>query len=122
MVGHILVTLPAILGFVFVFALVIAAYYACFFRQMVGGMALDTMSFRFNAGALEWMELYLGDIVLVIATLGIGAIFLSYRHWQFHIRYFQTEGQIHFSALTQSASPTLTQGEGLLEAFDMGAL
>ena len=120
--GHFLVMLPAIFGFLFVFALVIAAYYACFFRQMVGSMALDPVSFRFNAGALEWMELYLVDVILVIATMGIGALFLSYRHWTFHVRYLQADGRIDAGALTRSVTAAPTQGEGLLDAFDMGAL
>jgi uncharacterized membrane protein YjgN (DUF898 family) len=120
--GRIVIMLPAIFGFLFFFILIVMAYYASFFRQMVGATSLSTVEFQFNADAMEWMELYVGDIVLVVATLGLGLIFLNYRHWKFYLRYFQIEGQIDFGALTQSTITAPTQGEGLLDAFDMGAL
>ena len=113
--------LPAIFGFYFVFGLVAMAYYAKFFRQMVASTSLNTVHFRFSATTMDWMELYLGDAALVIFTLGIGLIFLNYRHWKFYVKHLQTEGTIDVEALTQSTAPAPTQGEGLLDAFDMGA-
>jgi uncharacterized membrane protein YjgN (DUF898 family) len=118
----VLIRLPAVLAFLFVFALLITAFYASFFRQMLGSMALDGMNFGFNAGALEWMELFLGDIFLVVATLGLGSMFLSWRHWTFYIRHAQVDGQLDIDGLTRSHTPAPSQGEGLLDGFDMGAL
>jgi uncharacterized membrane protein YjgN (DUF898 family) len=120
--GRILILLPAIFGFLFFFILIVMAYYACFFRQMVGATSLSTLEFQFNADAMEWMELYVGDVVLVVCTLGLGLMFLDYRHWKFYLRYFQIGGHIDFGALTQSTITAPTQGEGLLDTFDMGAL
>ena len=96
-------------------------FYAKFFRQMVAGTSLGTVNFRFSASTVDWMELYLGDMLLVVCTLGIGLIFLNYRHWKFYVKHLQTEGAIDVDALTQSTAPAPTQGEGLLDAFDMGA-
>jgi len=120
--GRILIMLPAVFGFLFVFLLICMAYYACFFRQMAGTTTLGTVEFRFTAGVMEWMELYVGDVVLVVATLGLGVIFLGYRHWRFYLRYAQIEGSVDFAALAQSSIAAPRQGEGLLDAFDMGAL
>lgn len=118
----ILIRLPAAFAFLFVIALIMTAYYASFFRQMVSNMALGGMRFRFNASAIDWMELFLGDVLLMVVTLGLGSMFLSYRHWTFHIRFFQIDGQIDTDDLNQSTTPAPAQGEGLLDTFDMGAL
>lgn len=118
----ILIRLPALAAFLFVFALLITAYYASFFRRMVGAMSLGGMNFNFNANSIDWMELYLGDIFLVVFTLGFGSMFLAYRHWKFHIRFFQIDGTIDDEDLTRSSAPSPSQGEGLLDGFDMGAL
>jgi len=118
----ILIRLPALLGLLFLYAVITLAYYASFFRQMVRSTSLGDMNFSFNAGALEWMELYLVDMLLVVSTLGLGWIFISYRHWTFYLRNLQTDGRINIDAVTQSTTPRLRQGEGLLDAFNMEAL
>lgn len=105
-----------------VLGLVVMAYYAKFFRQMVDAMALGPLTFRFDATTKDWLKLLLGDIGLVIVTLGIGAIFLDYRHWRFFIDHLEGFGEIDLDDLSQSTTAELRQGEGLLDAFDMGAL
>lgn len=118
----ILIRVPAVITFIFVFALIMLAYYASFFRQMIRSTSLGEMNFSFNASAVEWMELYLVDMFLIVFTLGLGWIFISYRHWTFYLRNLQVEGRIAVDAVTQSITPAPRQGEGLLDAFDMGAL
>lgn len=118
----ILIRIPAVLGFIFLFTLIMLAYYASFFRQMVRATSLGEMNFSFGAGAVEWMELYLVDMLLIVCTFGIGWVFVSYRHWTFYLRHFQVEGRIAIDAVTQTDTPAPRQGEGLLDAFDMGAL
>jgi len=118
----ILIRLPAALGLSFVFAMITLGFYASFFRQMVRSTSLGEMNFSFNAGAVEWMELYLVDMLLIVSTLGMGWIFVSYRHWAFYVRNLQTDGRIAVDAMTQSATPLPRQGEGLLDAFNMEAL
>lgn len=112
-------------GFVliyFVFGLVVLAYYAKFFRQMVEATSLSNLSFEFTASTKDWLKLYLGDIALVVLTLGIGSIFLTYRHWTFMVRHMHAFGTIEVDTLTQSTTPELREGEGLLDSFDMGAI
>ena len=118
----VLIRLPALFGILFMFAMISLAYYASFFREMVRSTSLGDMNFSFNAGAVEWMELYLVDMLLVVSTLGIGWIFISYRHWTFYLRNLQTDGRIDVDGFTQSATPLPRQGEGLLDAFNMEAL
>lgn len=98
------------------------AFYAKFFRQMIGAMRLHTLEFSFDARTAEWLKLLLGDVALVVLTFGIGVIFLEYRHWKFFVVHLEAHGEIDMDALTQSTTPEVSQGEGLLDAFDMGAL
>jgi len=118
----VLIRLPGLFAILFLFVLISLAYYASFFRQMVRSTSLGDMNFNFNAGALEWMELYFVDMLLVVFTLGLGWIFINYRHWVFYLRNLQTDGRITIDAIRQSSTPAPRHGEGLLDAFNLGAL
>ena len=65
--------------------------------------------------------LILGHVGLVIVTLGVGFIFIGYRNWSFFIRHLEATGEVELATLTQSTTREPTQGEGLLDAFDVGA-
>jgi len=106
----------------FIFGLIVLAYYAKFFRQMVEATSLHTLNFGFTASTKDWLKLFLGDAALILFTLGIGVIFLTYRHWAFGVRHLHAFGYVEVDHLTQSTTPELREGEGLLDAFDMGAI
>ena len=114
-------TVLAGFGVYFIMGLVVMAYYAKYFRQMVAGLSLHTLDFGFTARTMDWIKLYLGDVALVVCTLGVGVIFLNYRHWKFYVSHMHADGHIDVDELTQSATAAPSQGEGLLDAFDMGA-
>jgi hypothetical protein len=60
-------------------------------------------------------------IVLAVAVpLGLVGGFVRYRNWRFFIRHLEAGGEINLVALTQSRAPEPRQGEGLLDALDMG--
>ncbi|MET0369961.1 MAG: YjgN family protein [Sphingobium sp.] len=102
--------------------LIALAFYAKFFREAVDGLSLAGLNFHFYAKTKEWLLLFLGDIALVVCTLGIGSIFLSYRHWKFFVTHMGCTGAIYTDELTQSQTKTARHGEGLLDAFDVGAI
>ena len=58
----------------------------------------------------------------MVLTLGIGFVFLSYRHWKFFVTHMEAGGDILLDELTQSTTATARDGEGLLDAFDIGAI
>lgn len=97
-------------------------YLSAFYRLVVGGMSLSTLDFAFTARTKDWFKLILMDIVIVVFTLGIGWIFLGYRHWKFFIVHMEATGEIDLTALTQSTLPRARHGEGLLDALDIGAI
>lgn len=110
-----------VLGVYLLLGLIALSYYAAFLREAIGSLSLSDVRFRFEATTSDWINLFLGDIVLVVLTFGIGSLFLSYRHWKFFITHLDGDGVIDPAALSQSTTQAPRQGEGLLDAFDVGA-
>jgi len=111
------------LAFYLLWGLAYLLFYAKYMRVVIGEMRLgDDISFGFSASTKDWFKLIMGDVGLVVVTLGIGWIFLSYRHWKFFITHLEAYGVIDPDALMQSDTPMAKHGEGLLDAFDMGAI
>lgn len=120
-VGVILMIALIPIAFYLALGLIALAFYAKFFRVAVDVLSLSGLNFHFYARTREWLLLFLGDMALVICTLGIGAIFLQYRHWKFFITHMGVTGEIYTDELTQSQTKTARHGEGLLDALDVGA-
>lgn len=98
------------------------AFYAKYFREAVGHLSLTGIDFEFTARTMDWFKLILGNALLVILTLGVGYAFLGYRSWTFFITHLEASGEVDLGSLIQSGTPELKQGEGLLDAFDVGAI
>lgn len=113
--------LGAVLFFYLGLGLIAVAFYAKFYRVAIGALRWRNLEFEFNASTKDWVKLLLVDVVLVVFTLGIGLIFLSYRHWKFFITHLEAQGEILLDELTQSTTTMAKHGEGLLDAFDVGA-
>ncbi|WP_375420560.1 YjgN family protein [uncultured Sphingomonas sp.] len=117
----VIVALMFYLLFFGVLGLIAMIYYSAFFREAVGALTLGKLSFSFDATTMDWVKLYLGNLALVVLTLGIGLIFVPYRNWAFFIRHMEAFGDVVLDDFTQSTTRTPRQGEGLLDAFDVGA-
>ncbi len=104
-----------------VLGLVAMVYYSAFYREAIGKLKLGDLEFGFDATTMDWIKLYLGNIGLAIVTLGLGYIFWPYRNWAFFARHAQAYGAVHLDDLTRSTARAPTQGEGMLDAFDIGA-
>lgn len=61
-------------------------------------------------------------MVAIIVPLAIVGPFIRFRNWRFFIRHLEAGGEINLTTLTQTETRDLKQGEGLLDAFDMGAM
>lgn len=120
--GAILIAVLALLGIYLLFGLIGLFYYAAFQRAAIGSLSLGGIDFRFTARSRDWLLLFLGDIALVIGTLGLGICFLGYRHWSFLIRHLGAVGEVDPSEVTQSATHAPREAEGFADAFDLGAI
>lgn len=65
---------------------------------------------------------YIAFIIALIIPFVLVGPFIRYRNWHFFIRHMEASGEVNLGDLTQSPTKGLKQGEGLLDAFDMGAV
>lgn len=121
-VVKIVMILTITIGVYLLLGLIALSYYSAFCKEVVSNMTLGDIKFRFEAEWDDWIKLFAGDTLLLISTLGIGWIFLRYRHWKFFVQFMEAEGSIAPGALTQSRAGKSSHGEGLLDAFDVGAV
>jgi uncharacterized membrane protein YjgN (DUF898 family) len=112
----------AILSFYLILPLAALAFYSKYFRLAVGGLRLHNLEFEFRARAPDWILFFLANVAIVLCTLGIGYIFLPYRNWKFFVDHMEAYGEINIDELTQSETIVSKHGEGLLDAFDVGAI
>jgi uncharacterized membrane protein YjgN (DUF898 family) len=98
------------------------AYFAAYYRQVAGATSVARLRFRFEARTMDWLFLFLGHVGLIIVTLGVGALFISYRNYSFAVRHLDAEGEVDVAVLTQSSTRAPTDAEGLADAFDIGAI
>ena len=112
----------AVLSLYIVLPLAALAYYSKYFRLAVGGLRLHNLEFDFRARAPDWILFFLANMAIVICTLGIGYIFMPYRNWKFFVDHMEAYGEINIDELTQSETVVAKHGEGLLDAFDVGAI
>jgi uncharacterized membrane protein YjgN (DUF898 family) len=117
-----IVVVVALLSIYLVIPLVALIFYSKYFRLAVGGLRLHSLEFEFRARAADWILFFLANIAIIICTLGIGYIFLPYRNWKFFIDHMEAYGEINIDELTQSETVVTKHGEGLLDAFDVGAI
>jgi uncharacterized membrane protein YjgN (DUF898 family) len=104
------------------FLLASLSYYAAFYRQVASATRIAGLEFAFTARTKDWLKLILGNIGLVIVTLGFGLIFLGYRNWSFVVRHSEAYGLVDLDELHQSTTRAPGEAEGLADAFDIGAI
>lgn len=98
------------------------AYFAAYYRRVVGATSIAGARFRFRARTVDWLLLFLGHVGLILVTLGLGILFVGYRNYAFAVRHLDLEGEVDLASLTQSATRAPTDAEGLADAFDIGAI
>ncbi len=113
--------LLAVLGVYILLPIAALMFFSKFYRVAVGGLRLHDLEFEFKARGADWILFFLGNLAIGICTLGIGYIFMPYRSWKFFVVHMEVYGEINLDTLTQSTTASPTQGEGLLDAFDVGA-
>ena len=104
------------------FLLASLSFYAAYYRKVVSSTSVAGIEFEFTARTKDWLKLIVGNIALVIVTLGIGFIFLGYRNWKFAVRHMEASGEINLDELLQSQTAATGDAEGLADAFDIGAI
>ncbi len=61
-------------------------------------------------------------LLLAIIPLTFATAIIRYRSWCFFIRHIEAYGEVNLDRMTQSETQSSRHGEGLLDAFDVGAI
>lgn len=97
------------------------SYHAALLRELFGSLRLDTLGFRFDATTADLLKLYLGNLALVVLTLGLGYLLMPFRIFSFYTRHLATVGWLDTNHLKQTSLTGPGQGDGLADAFDAAA-
>lgn len=105
--------------FSIVYALTWAFYVARELSVFASYTTLDNARFRMDAtgGSLIW--LILGNLLLIIFTLGIATPFAQQRLVRYLVSRLSAEGTVDVNAILQSREAVGRTGEGLADAFDV---
>lgn len=82
----------------------------------------EGLSFGFPATTMDYIRLSAGNAAIYILTLSFGAPFTQMRTFRFFCRHLVIEGDVDFDAIAQSTLDKDRTGEGLADAFDLGAV
>ena len=97
-------------------------YAAAFFRIVASGLTFSDLTFRSTMGAGDYLRLWLGNIAILVLTLGLGLPIIVHRSLRFFADRLEVFGEVDVERLQQNTLPKPKTGEGLLETFDPGFL
>jgi uncharacterized membrane protein YjgN (DUF898 family) len=110
------------LGLAVVSILAFAPYVAATFRTIANNLQLAELRFSSGVTAWNYISLWIGNILIVVLTLGIGLPIAVHRSIRFFVDRVTIHGEVDVDRLEQSTLERPKFGEGLLEAFDPGFL
>ncbi len=97
-------------GFAFApFSLLVAADLTQFSNQLEAGESILSVG------------LVLG-ILIAIIPIAFATSIIRYRSWKFFVVHTEAFGEVNLDRMTQSETQSSSHGEGLLDAFDVGAI
>lgn len=101
--------------------LLLLSYHAALMRELFGKTRIATLGLHFDATTGDFLKFFLGNIAIVVLTLGLGYIVLPFRVWGFYASHLSTVGALDVDALLQTSLDAPVQGDGLADAFDAAA-
>ena len=76
--------------------------------------------------AENWSMAFIGTLILSavigIITIGLVNALIRYRSWKFFVTHMEAYGEVNLDRMSQSETVVSGHGEGLLDAFDVGAI
>jgi uncharacterized membrane protein YjgN (DUF898 family) len=99
-----------------------AVYIAKELRTFANYSRFDGAPFRLEATAWSVFKLTVGNILILIFTLGIFWPYINRRTVRFVIDRLHLDGHVDIDRIQQSSAKLESRGEGLADAFDVGGL
>jgi len=92
------------------------------YARLADATAFRELTFAFRASTPETIGLFMGNLLLILLTLGLAMPFVQLRNFRFFCRHLAVAGSLDPATIHQSAATAPRVGEGLAEAFDMGSV
>lgn len=108
------------LGLAVVSVMAYAPYMAAMFRTIANNLQLAELRFSSEVTARRYAGLWIGNVLIVVLTLGIGFPVAVHRSIRFFVERVAIHGELDVDRLQQTSLERPKFGEGLLEAFDPG--
>ncbi|WP_374374080.1 YjgN family protein [Dongia sp.] len=118
-------TVSVVIGYLCFALLVVVAfsfYQVAVAREVAAKLHLGGLRFATPVTAGRIMGRYVGNILIIVFTLGFGLPIAIHRTMLFLAANIEVVGEIEGSDITHANLPRPKAGEGLLEAFDPGIL
>ncbi|MDP6691712.1 MAG: DUF898 family protein, partial [Alphaproteobacteria bacterium] len=97
-------------------------YKAQEFRHLASGTSFMTMTFKMDATVLNLAGLVCINGLIVLLTLGFGQPFAQLRTFRYVCNQLTIIGELNVDWIQQTSAAQPTMGEGLADAFDLGAV
>lgn len=111
-----------LLLFVAASALASCWYTAAFARHVADRATLGPLRFAAAVTGASLLGLTLGNMLILVATLGLGYPVVLHRNAAFLARTLRVDGAIDPAVLAQSTLPASRFGEGMLQQLDSGGV
>jgi uncharacterized membrane protein YjgN (DUF898 family) len=108
------------IGLAIVGIIAFAPYVAALFRTIANSLQLAELRFSSEVTAWSYIKLWIGNVLLVILTFGLGLPIAVHRSIRFFTDRVAIHGELDVERLQQTTLDRPRFGEGLLEAFDPG--
>jgi uncharacterized membrane protein YjgN (DUF898 family) len=108
------------LGLALVSIVAFAPYLAALFRAIANNLELAELRFASEVTAWNYISLWIGNVLIVLFTLGLGFPIAVHRSLKFFANRVSIIGELDVGRLQQTTLDRPRFGEGLLEAFDPG--
>ncbi len=99
-----------------------AWYKAREINLLASGTTFEGLSFRMDATAWNLVSLIFVNGLITILTLGFGRPFAQLRVFRYVCDRLSITGEVDVAAIQQSSTAVPSMGEGLADAFDLGAV
>ncbi|MFB3149811.1 MAG: YjgN family protein [Alphaproteobacteria bacterium] len=116
----VLILVPVL--YILALPLTFAWYQARQMRYMASCTRYEDVRFSFDATGPSLIWLYFGNLLIMIVTLTFGVPFTQMRRFRYFCDRLTIHGEADFDAIRQSSEKRDRIGEGLADAFDMGAI
>lgn len=91
------------------------------YRYFINHTRLNEIRLNLNAGTGSLIKLALGNMLLMLVTLGFAYAWVVVRTARFLTAHLQLEGALNLDAIAQNPEGIPRMGEGLAESFDLGS-